>query len=128
MFGRNRAGEVGNIPAGIDGLLTAGTVFDWISPALSIAQDLAHDGGFTFLVDQACGYSGGDLVGLLHSFGIATWGHMIINDTIMFTVDPSNGPRAAAILERAGIVAQYPAIEETAAAVPSAWFQLSPFG
>ena len=47
-------------------ILELGTTFDWISPTLAIAQDLTNGGGFTFLIDQACGWTGHEIAKLLH--------------------------------------------------------------
>ena len=49
----------------IDDLVEIGVYLDWISPLVAMAMDLANDGGYTFLIDQACGWTGGEIVGLL---------------------------------------------------------------
>jgi hypothetical protein len=87
----------------VDELLAAGTAFDWLSPALAYLQDLWHGGGYTFAVPCAAGYSGGAIVDTLHERGIETWGHMLVNGHILFTVPIGKVDQARALLEREGL-------------------------
>jgi hypothetical protein len=87
-----------------DTALDVGTTFDWISPVLSIAGDVAHGGGRTFFIDQGCGWTGGEIVNLLRRHGIKSWGRMIVNGRIMFTVRKSDADRARRLLADAGLV------------------------
>jgi len=88
---------------GLDDLLQLGTVFDWLSPVLSIAGDLANGGGHTFLIPEDCGWTGHEIAKMLHSRGIKTWGHMNVNHTFMISVKPSQAAFAHYLLERAGL-------------------------
>ena len=84
-------------------LLDYGSVFDWISPTLSIAQDIANGPSHTFLIPVECGWTGREIAGLLHRRGIKTWGHMIVNGTIMITVREPQAEFATHLLESAGL-------------------------
>jgi len=75
----------------LEELLELGTIFDWISPTLSIAQDLANGPSHTFLIPQDCGWTGMEIAHLLRRRGIKTWGHMIVNGTFMITVRQPQG-------------------------------------
>ena len=86
-----------------DDALEVGTWFDWISPLLSVAGDVAHGGGRTFFVDQACGWTGGEIADLLRRRGIGSWGRMIVNRKIMLTVRKGDADRAARLLDGAGL-------------------------
>jgi len=88
---------------GLGDLLQMGTVFDWISPGLSIVGDLANGGGHTFLIPEDCGWTGHEIAKMLHSRGIKTWGHMNVNSTFMISVKPSQAAFAHYLLERAGL-------------------------
>jgi hypothetical protein len=87
----------------LDKLLEYGSVFDWISPTLSIAQDLAYGPSHTFLIPADCGFSGREIANLLHQRGIKTWGHMIVNNTFMITVRETQTEFARYLLRRAGL-------------------------
>jgi hypothetical protein len=84
-------------------LLEYGSVFDWISPTLSIAQDLAYGPSHTFLIPADCGLSGREIINLLRQRGIKTWGHMIVNGTIMITVRDTQTEFARYLMQRAGL-------------------------
>ena len=85
-------------------LLQLGTVFDWISPTLNIAQNVAHGPSHTFLVPQDCGWTGMEVANLLRRRGIKTWGHMIVNGTIMLTVRETQTEFARYLLDQAGLL------------------------
>lgn len=87
----------------LDDLLQFGTIFDWISPAASIAGDIANGGGHTFMLPQDCGWTGGEVDKLLRENGIKTWGQMLVCGTIMITVHPSQAGRASYLLQRSGL-------------------------
>jgi hypothetical protein len=87
----------------LDELLELGTMFDWISPVLSFGQDLANGPSHTFMIPQACGWTGGEITSLLRGRGIKTWGHMIVNSQIMFTVREGQYEFAQYLLDRAGL-------------------------
>jgi hypothetical protein len=88
----------------LDELLELGTMFDWISPVLSIGQDIANGPSHTFLIPQECGWTGGEIAGLLRERGIKTWGHMIVNGRIMITVKKSQYEFARHLLDRNGLI------------------------
>ena len=87
----------------LDKLLEFGTVFDWISPTLAIAQDLAYGPSHTFMIPAECGWSGREIANLLQQRGIKTWGHMIINGTIMISVRQTQTEFARYLLQKAGL-------------------------
>lgn len=84
-------------------ILQYGTTFDWLSPLLSIAGDLANGGGYTFLIPQDCGWTGREIASLLRRNGIKTWGHMIVNGTFMISVRQPQAGYARYLLQRAGL-------------------------
>jgi hypothetical protein len=84
-------------------ILEFGTTFDWISPMLSIAGDLANGGGYTLLIPQDCGWTGHEIANLLQRNGIKTWGHMIVNGTFMISVRQPQASYARYLLQRAGL-------------------------
>ena len=87
----------------LDRLLELGTVFDWLSPLASIAGDVANGPSHTFMIPQACGWTGGEVAGLLRRNGIETWGHMIVNGHIMITVRKPQAHFARYLLQQAGL-------------------------
>jgi len=87
----------------LDKLLEYGSIFDWISPTLSIAQDLAYGPSHTFLIPADCGLSGREIANLLRQRGIKTWGHMIVNGTFMITVRQTQEQFARYLLKQAGL-------------------------
>jgi hypothetical protein len=84
-------------------ILQCGTIFDWISPLLSIAGDLVNGDNHTFLIPQECGWTGHEIANLLRSNGIKTWGHMIVNGTIMISVRQPQAAYSQYLLQRAGL-------------------------
>lgn len=89
-------------------LLECGLIFDWISPTLSIAQDLANGPSTTFLIPVDCGRTGRELANLLRRRGIETWGHMIVNGHFMITVRATQAEFAGSLLQSARIPARVP--------------------
>jgi len=88
---------------GLEKLLEMGTVFDWISPTLSIVQDVANGPSHTFMIPQDCGWTGMEIANLLRRKGIKTWGHMIVNGTFMITVRGQQAEFANYLLQQAGL-------------------------
>ena len=78
----------------IDDLLEALTFFDWISPTLAIAQDLANGPSHTYLIPVECGWTGNEIAQALRAQGIKTWGHMIVNHHFMITVRQNQASEA----------------------------------
>jgi hypothetical protein len=87
----------------LDGLIKFGACFDWISPLLAIAQNMANGPSETLMIPQACGWSGGEIARLLRRHGVHTWGHMAVNDTLMMSVRQSQARWARYLLQRAGL-------------------------
>jgi hypothetical protein len=86
-----------------DRLLVVGTAFDWISPVAAIIQDVTNGPSHTFLIPYDCGYSGRDISKLLKRRGVDSWGHMVVNHTIMITVRRGQALWAQQLLDQAGI-------------------------
>lgn len=81
-----------------------GMSFDWISPLLAIAGDVANGGNTrTFLISANCGWTGREIERLLKRNGVTTWGLMVINGTFTISVRQSQAQRARDVLERAGL-------------------------
>jgi hypothetical protein len=93
-----------------DELVEIGTMFDWISPTLNIAQNVVHGPSHTFLVPQDCGWTGMEVANLLRRRGIKTWGHMIVNGTIMLTVRDTQSEFARYLLHQAGLTSGEPSL------------------
>jgi hypothetical protein len=87
----------------LDEVLHIGTVLDWISPLLATVQDLIEGPKRTFLIPYAIDWSGEQIVTWLHGFGVRTWGHMIVDQRIMFTVREAQAEWATWLLEQVGI-------------------------
>lgn len=83
-------------------ILKALTVFNWIGPALSVADQVTT--GATRLHYRMGGKytSGHDIVKELgrHGIGVRLLSRMVINDTYVFSVDARDVERARQILER----------------------------
>lgn len=84
----------------IDKLLEGGSIFDWISPLVAAIQDVANGPHYTFLITDSAGMSGNELFRRLRQIGIGSWGHMIVNDTIMVTVKAADAARAYGLLNQ----------------------------
>ena len=87
----------------IDKLLEIGVNADWISPLLSMIQDVANGPHHDFLVDWNTGWSANEIKRLLKKHGIKSWGVMVRHETIMFTVRKKQAKWAQYILQRNGI-------------------------
>jgi hypothetical protein len=87
----------------LDELLRAATCFDWISPTLSIAQNVANGPSHTFLIPIHCGWTGREISNLLRNQGIKTWGHMIVHGSFMLTVPEKDAQFALTLMERSGL-------------------------
>ncbi|GAB4560123.1 MAG: hypothetical protein Kow0047_06510 [Anaerolineae bacterium] len=73
--------------------VTAG--FDWISPLISLLQDIRHGPSERLAVKVIPGWSPNDVLRYVRRHGIRVWGPMLMGDTIMFKV-----PRTQARLAR----------------------------
>jgi hypothetical protein len=89
----------------LDEILKLGTMFDWITPAVAIAEDISHGGGHTFHIPRDCGLTARQVQKVLTRQGIATWG-LTIDDRhneITITCDKKDAKKAATALRRAGL-------------------------
>ena len=100
-----------------DKILEFGTVFDWISPLIAAVQDITNGPSHTFMMHENCGWSGRAIANTLRRHGVKTWGHMIVNHSIMITVRRKQARWAQYLLEREGIPIQYGLIAEKGATV-----------
>jgi len=80
-----------------------GTSADWISPMLAAMADVQMGPNVTFFAPYGIGLSGLQIVTWLHRHGIATWGHMIVNRMIMFTVKCCQARWATYLISKLGI-------------------------
>jgi hypothetical protein len=88
-------------------------IFDWITPAIGIAQDIKHgvkDGflnAWTFYIPygQAIGqgWNPRDIERLLHRNGVETWGSLVHFGEYFFCVHLNQAEWAEYILSRAGV-------------------------
>lgn len=86
----------------IDDALAVGCMFDWISPLAAWIQDLRNGPSITYFVPHKESWlSGGQISRWLHEYGIHTWGHMIVNDDIMFTLKEEDAEMAEWLLSYA---------------------------
>ena len=91
------------MPDTTDRLLAAGATFDWISPLVSLVQDVTNGPGHIFFVDLYAGYSVNDIKGLLRDHGVKVWGDMVVDNMIAVTVHKKQAHRARYLLEREGV-------------------------
>lgn len=84
-------------------ILKVGGIFDWISPLWAGIQDLRNGPSHTFFIPYGCGWSGNDVIRLLRSRGVNTWGHMVVNDQVMITVKKKQARWAAQVMDRSGV-------------------------
>jgi hypothetical protein len=91
------------MPDKTDRLLAAGATFDWISPLVSLVQDITNGPGHIFFVDLYAGYSINDIKGLLRGHGVKVWGDMIVDNMIAVTVRKKQAHWAQYLLEREGV-------------------------
>jgi hypothetical protein len=87
----------------LDELWEAATYFDWISPTLAMANDVARGPSHTFLIPVQCGWTGREISNGLRNHGIETWGHMIVNDHFMITVRDDDAGAAHQLMAKAGL-------------------------
>jgi hypothetical protein len=92
----------------LDRLLEIGSMFDGISPTVAFIQDILNGPSHTFLIPEACGWSGRQIERLLKGNGIRVWGLMIVNRTIMLTVRQAQARWAQYLLDRDGIPVETP--------------------
>jgi hypothetical protein len=86
----------------IDRILEVGSCFDWISPVYAMAQDLAHHGGHSLVMDCS-GWAPTEIERVLRRAGIETWGLMADRAEVYLSCPKEQAARATYILQRAGI-------------------------
>ncbi|MBN1659672.1 MAG: hypothetical protein JXA93_14800 [Anaerolineae bacterium] len=91
-----------------DRLLSAIAAVDWISPLLAAIGNVMNGPSYTFLIPYDCGWSGRDVVSLLKQRGIKSWGHMIVQGTLMLTVRQTQADWAQRLLDQASIPVENP--------------------
>lgn len=96
----------------LDKLLEFGTIFDWISPLVAEIQDHTNGPAHTFLIPEDCGWSGREVEQLLRSYGVKTWGLMIVERMIMITVRQAQARWAQYLLDRERIPIAYGIVDE----------------
>jgi hypothetical protein len=87
----------------LDKMLEVGACFDWITPLVTVVQDLANGPGHTFLIPHECGWSGRDIAELLRRRGVKSWGHMVVDHTLILRVRQKQARWAQYLLQSAGI-------------------------
>ena len=87
----------------LDGILAFLSMFDWITPTAAYVQDLVHGPSRQFHVPFGHGWSGHNIRKLLNNYGIESYGFMIVDDTIVFTVGQAQTEWAAYVLEKSGV-------------------------
>lgn len=89
----------------LDGLLGFGSIFDWITPALSFVR-----GGHRFVCYDAAGMTGREVARLLKRSGLHPHSVQMIwpDDALVFNVPHAEAMMAYRILSEAGIVVDPP--------------------
>lgn len=75
-------------------------IADWVTPTTAIIQHFVKGPSHTFFIPEDCGLSGHEITAMLQRYGVRTWGGMIINSTIMFTVGERQAQWAQYLLLR----------------------------
>lgn len=68
----------------IDNLLSAGSMFDWITPLWTFWQDWRNRPSCGYSVPVDGGWSLYAIRGMLRNKGVKTWGWAIVDGTILF--------------------------------------------
>jgi hypothetical protein len=93
----------------MDEILEFGSMFDWISPVLAMLGNVAHGGGYTFLIPMDySAWTGREIERFLRGNGINTWGAMIVDGIIMITTEKQDAALASYLLEQSGIFVENP--------------------
>lgn len=83
-------------------LAQEGAKRDWISPLWGMIQAFSR-GGHQIAVPADCGRSDAEIRALLARRGVESWGYMIVQDALVFSVPARQVGRAESILEAAGM-------------------------
>ena len=89
-----------------DELLKFGAGFDWITPLWAFVQDVKYGQPFQVNVPYNLGWSGNQVTDALNEKGIRTWGLMVVDETITFTVRKPQARYTLYWLERWGVLYQ----------------------
>lgn len=81
-------------------LLDIGCMFDWISPAVATVGDVINGPSSTLLIPRSCGWSPRELMAELRKHGVKTRGEMIVDGTIMLTVQANQERFARHLLQK----------------------------
>lgn len=92
----------------LDTLLEIGSAFDWISPIAGLVGDIANGPSYTFLIPYDCGISGREISRLLKRRGVDSWGHMVVDGSLMITVRQGQARWAQHLLDQAGVPVDNP--------------------
>lgn len=84
----------------IDNLISAGTVFDWITPVWTFVQDWRNRPSCGYSVPVTGGWSISEVRNLLRSKGVKTWGWAIVDDMILFRTRQAQAQYTRYWLER----------------------------
>jgi len=87
----------------LDRIIKIGTVFDWITPVISLIQDWQNGPSIGLNVPVEGGYSAYAIKDILAAGGIKIWGLRIIDTTIIFRTKNIQAAFAQYLLERAGV-------------------------
>ena len=92
----------------LDTLLEIGSYGDWITPLWAMVQDIANDGGHTFLMPcEWFPYAPIEVQWLLKEKGIKIYGLMVFGGYVMLSCHPSKARWAQYWLERLGLWIEY---------------------
>ena len=82
----------------IDKLLGIGACFDWITPAVSFAQDAVNGPVYDFGIKAGAGFTRGDVKKMLNRAGVKNWGRIFtISGILMVTVNAQDAETARAV-------------------------------
>lgn len=87
----------------MDDFLRYGTAFDWVTPLLGALQSLRHGRSVGFRVPANTGNNAAYIRRLLAAYGIASWGHLWVGDSLLFHVRLRQARFAEHVLSRAGV-------------------------
>jgi hypothetical protein len=80
--------------------------FDWIGPLLALVLDRIGGPSHAFLIPRSCGKSGQEIADMLHSYGINTWGHLVVKDAYRISMRQTQAALAQDLLQHAEIPIQ----------------------
>jgi hypothetical protein len=81
--------------------------FDWISPAIAVAETIANGPGHTFYVGLDSGFTGAQCESILKAKGVKVYGRCIANGDAFFQVGVRQAAWAEYLLLQAGAPLKY---------------------